>query len=472
MLPFMKFIAGAMCAALLAAVPGRADMPTPNVELVQAFLAAFNASSAQQLQDFARAHFSTEALADQPPEQLARRYMMRRKQTGALAYREPGAQTPDRSEFLTENPDHKWFRILLERNAGASTVSDITIDPTISPPREMTHPKTPSDLVRATDAYLRQLVQSGEFSGTVLVSRDGKPILARSAGDANIASHIANTIDTQFNIGSIGKIFTQVAVLQLMQSGKLHATDTIGQWLPDYPNAEAAHSVTLLQLLTMRSGIGDFFGPEFRSGPHGRIRSLEDYLPYFAAKPLAFKPGTSEMYSNGGYLVLGLIVQKASGESYYDYVRANEFVPSGMRHTGYPTTQEVGPKRAVEYTQTPNGLRDTASEAPGRGSSAGGAYSTADDLRKFSAALRSNVFLNAEYTRWLLRRFPDSGPGSDVSPPGNDVLGIAGGLPGANAVLLSDDRGNSVVVLANLDPPAAEALGRQIWRWSVETTPE
>src|SRR5207248_2256090 len=132
---------------------------------------------------------------------------------------------------------------------------------------------------------------------------------------------------------------------------------------------------------------------------------------------------------------------------------------------------DATPDRATGYTQTPHGLRNAVYGSPARGSSAGGAYSTAPDLMEFTQALRGNRLLDASYTRWLLQRFPGSGPqDAQALQSGNDVFGVAGGTPGANALLFSDAGGSTIVVLANLDPPAAEALGRQIRRWSVEST--
>ena len=464
----MKMVVMFLLAAMLPAAA--APEPAENgARSVQAFLAAYNAKDEPRLEEFARTHFDTRTLADQPPAALARRYLARREETGPLTYAGVAMESPQHSEFLAQGAGRRWYQISLEGSPEAPHYADLTIDPTLSPPKSVATPKTRAAFVRAVDAYVDQLAQAGEFSGTVLVAKNGQPVYRRAAGFASREFGVPNKMDTAFNIGSIGKVFTQVAVLQLMQSGRIKPDDTIGRWLPDYPNAEA-RSATVAQLLSMQSGIGDFFGPEFAAAPHGRIRTLEDYLPFFAAKPLAFKPGTSQMYSNGGYLVLGLIVQKASGESYYDYVRDRIFVPAGMVHTGYPQVDDGTPGRAAGYTQTPMGLRNAIYGAPARGSSAGGAYSTAADLTKFAQALRSNRFLDAVYTRWLLERFPGNGPQSQTSAgvPGG-MFGVAGGTPGANALLLSDASGSTIVVLSNLDPPAAEALGRQIRRWSVES---
>jgi len=218
--------------------------------------------------------------------------------------------------------------------------------------------------------------------------------------------------------------------------------------IPD-PKADEgkAEKVTIRHLLSMTSGIGDFFGARYEATPKDKIRSLRDYLPLFADRPLEFEPGTNNRYSNGGYVVLGLIIEKASGRDYYDYVRESIFKPCGMGDTdSYPRDAGV-PNLALGYTRREGAQGWTLNHAtlPGRGSSAGGGYSTTEDLLRYVRALREGKIV-----------LPDSASG----------LGIAGGAPGLNASLDWDPRsGDVVIVLTNLDPPAAVRTSRQIRSW-------
>src|SRR5438132_1750687 len=125
------------------------------------------------------------------------------------------------------------------------------------------------------------------FSGVVLLAENGNPILLRAWGDGI-------RVDTKFNLGSINKIFTQVAIGQLAAAGKLSLTDTIRKHLPDYPSP-VADKITIQQLVEHKSGLGDFFGPEYLAVPPSSIRKLSDYLPLFVNKPLEFEPGTSQL---------------------------------------------------------------------------------------------------------------------------------------------------------------------------------
>src|SRR5437879_6288617 len=127
-----------------------------------------------------------------------------------------------------------------------------------------------------------------------------------------------------------------------------------------------------------RSGLGDFFGPEFVAAPKNRIRSLADYLPFFVNKPLLFEPGAQQRYSNAGYIVLGMVIEKLSGTSYYDYVREHIFKPNGMTSTDSYALDDVVPRRATGYSERHSNIYTL----PARGSSAGGGYSTAGVLRR------------------------------------------------------------------------------------------
>jgi len=329
---------------------------------------------------------------------------------------------------------------------------------------------TEAEFITSITGYLDQLATADEFSGTVWVAKGGTPIFQKAYGLASIEYNIPNRIDTKFNLGSINKIFTQIAIGQLAEQRQLSLDDKLGKYLPDYPNREAAEKVSIRQLLNMTSGIGDFFGPQFQAMPKSRIRAIKDYLPLFAAKPLEFEPGTKRQYSNGGYIVLGAIIERITGQDYYSYVREHIFKPAGMQDTDWYESDLPTPDLASGYTQEgteeqgKNARRNNIYTRPARGSSAGGGYSTAVDLLKFSLALQSG--------KLRLPSFRDPvGPekqnsSGDNKQPGPAGIGIAGGAPGINGVLEVDfKRGYTLIVLSNYDPPSAEKVGRQIHDW-------
>lgn len=194
--------------------------------------------------------------------------------------------------------------------------------------------------------------------------------------------------------------------------------------------------------------------------PKNRLRTVKDFFALFAGKPLQFEPGTKQQYSNGGYIVLGAIVERLSGKDYYDYVREHIFKQADMQNTDWYEADIVTANLAIGYTTegSANGARrSNFYSRPAKGSPAGGGYSTAPDLMKLVAALREGRL-----------RVPDfrNQQSSGAASARFRGLGIAGGAPGINAVLEADEeRGYTVIVMTNYDPPSAEKVARQIRVW-------
>ena len=312
--------------------------------------------------------------------------------------------------------------------------------------------------VAISEAALRQrltftmdsLSRAGAFSGVVLLAKRGAPMWEHAYGLADRARKTPNTVETAFNLGSINKQFTQIAIRQLAAAGKLHLDSSLATYWPDYPDAAVARSVTIRQLLQHRAGLGGNIFGELPGKPRLAIRHNRDYIALFASEPPVFAPGERQQYCNACYVVLGEVVSRVSGEDYYAYVRAHIYVPAGLTHTAHHAPDSLPPATAIGYTTgreeaapgTP--LKPNTDQLPGRGSAAGGGYSTARDLMRFVQALRE-------------QKVPD-GP-----PPG---IGIAGGSGGMNAVVEGDlPGGYDLIVLANLDPPSAERVARMVRAW-------
>jgi D-alanyl-D-alanine carboxypeptidase len=302
-----------------------------------------------------------------------------------------------------------------------------------------------AELVRRVQALGDSLARLDQFSGVILLARQGRPVFERAWGAADREAARANDVHTAFNLGSINKLFTGIAIRQLAAEGRLHLDSTLAHAWPDYPNAEVARRVTIRQILNHRSGIaGNIF-----AAPAGRtrhdVRHNSDYFQLFRDNPLAFEPGTRQQYSNAGYVVLGLLVERLSGRDYYDYVRERIYSPAGMTRTAAYPVDSLPPNTALGYTGNPGSRRRNTESLPGRGSAAGGGYSTAHDLMRLMQALREGRIA--------------AGP-----EPGN--VGIAGGAPGLNAALEGElPGGYDLIVLANLDPPAAERVSEIIRGW-------
>jgi len=317
-----------------------------------------------------------------------------------------------------------------------------------------------AELAKKLDAALQEISAKDEFSGVVLVAQKGAPVFQKAYGLQSKEYGVPNNLETKFNIGSIDKVFTEIAIGQLIERGKIASVDDkLEKYLPDYPNHEAARTVSLRQILNMQSGIGDFFGPDFRSSPKDKFRSIADYLPLFASKPLAFPPGTKRQYSNGGYIVLGAVIEKLTGQSYYDYVRDNIFKPLGMESTDFYEGDVPTPNLASGYTHRGSESgprRNNIYTRPAKGSSAGGGYSTAGDLLKFANAMDAGKIKKPDFEENAPK--PPNAPFASMRG-----LGIAGGAPGLNAVLETAlPGGYAIVVMSNYDPPSADEVSGKI----------
>jgi CubicO group peptidase (beta-lactamase class C family) len=320
-------------------------------------------------------------------------------------------------------------------------------------------------LLAATRKNIETEVAAERFAGAVLIVKNGKPLFSEAYGLADREHKTPNTLKTRFRIGSMNKMFTAVSILQLAQARKLELTDTVGKYLTDYPNKDVASKVTIHQLLTHTGGTGDIFGPEF-DAHRLELRTLQDYVNLYGNRPPKFEPGSRWEYSNYGFILLGAIIEKVSGQSYYDYVREHVYVPAGMTSTGSEPEDKAISDRSVGYTKM-----DSAPWAPNtdtlpyRGSSAGGGYSTVEDLARFADALQGHKLLDALYTEMLTSGKPGTPDRSyaygfeDRMFNGSRCFGHGGGAPGMNGDLkICPGTGYVIVVLANLDPPAASRI--------------
>ena len=327
--------------------------------------------------------------------------------------------------------------------------------------------KTDPEVGKAIQSYLDSLAAENKLSGAILVAKDGVPIASKAAGVANKSTNVPITLDTKFNLGSMNKMFTGIAITQLAQEGKLDFKDPINKHLPDYPNKDVGAKVTIQQLLTHTSGMGSYMNDKFRT-ERTTLTTIAAHFPLFVNDPLSFSPGEKFQYSNSGYMVLGAIIERASGQDYYTYVREHIFRPAGMVDSGFYEPGKEIPNLAVGYTRMdPDGkpteqVRENTDTLEIRGGPAGGGYSTVGDLLKFHVALRNFKLLNREYTELATTGKVDA-PGpigryaygfGDKVFDGKHIVGHNGGWPGVAANFeMYPELGYTSVILMNSDPP-------------------
>ncbi|HEX8609378.1 MAG TPA: serine hydrolase domain-containing protein [Pedobacter sp.] len=322
----------------------------------------------------------------------------------------------------------------------------------IQPPDKLNARKlSEKEMVDELDAFMQKLRQADVFSGAVLLAKDGKVIFNKAYGEANKDFGVPNRTDTKFNLASLNKMFTSVAIAQLVEQGKLSFDDSLSKFMPDFPTKEAAEKIKIKHLLTHSSGLGSYSVKASRTG----VRTVDAFLKLVKEEKLAFEPGTDQKYSNNAFLILGKVIEQASGQSYFDYVRENIYRRAGMINTDAYDLDLVNKNLAVgyekEYTDSGIVFRNNVCEV-GAGGPAGGGFSTAEDLLRFAIALRSGKLVGNEYVKMVLSpkpevNSPSYGYGFNVL---NGIAGHAGGDTGvqANLEMFLDD-GYTAIVLTN-----------------------
>ena len=435
------------------------------------WLKAFNSGDADMMNRFYLDHASDALLARADEDRRRNMYLNVYGQTGTITPNTVLLEKPDLLSLLVRSEKGGWLEMDLRFEEESGKMAGIMFRPS-GPPDDLPSggPVSESEAFDGIRDKLQELTGSDNFSGAVLIAKESEPVLAEAFGMASREFSVPNRIETKFNLGSINKIFTKTAIAILFSEGKLSLDDRIGDHLSEYPNREAAEKVNVRQILNMTSGIGDF-GERYFDTPKSRIRTLEDYLPLFGDEPLEFEPGTGNRYSNGGYVVLGLIVASVSGESYFDYVRERIFEPAGMESTDSFEADEIVDNLAPGYTRSgpdheEGEIHQNIYSRPARGSSAGGGYSTVHDLLKFIKAIQSNALLPTEYSAWIFGGPEPGGEEASDRDPEPRGIALAGGAPGINSYLEVGSPGDyTVIVMTNLDPPSAMEAGGLVRRW-------
>jgi len=235
------------------------------------------------------------------------------------------------------------------------------------------------------DEYFDALVTQNGFNGAVLVAREGKIVYAKGAGWARVELNLPNTPQTRFRIGSITKQFTAAAILLLQERGKLSVGDPVCKFFNDCPRAW--QKITLHHLLTHTSGLPDYTDLPDYDAKMALPETNESLIARFKKLPLEFKPGSRHAYSNSGYILLGVIIEKLSGESYENFLRRNIFAPLAMHDTGVDRNEVASTNRAAGYALKDRRLVNAAYQEMTQAGAAGVLYSTVEDLCRWNEGL-------------------------------------------------------------------------------------
>ncbi len=328
------------------------------------------------------------------------------------------------------------------------------------------------------ESSIMDVVNQDLFSGVIVVAKADKIIYQSNHGFANIPLKTPNDLDTKFNLGSMNKMFTSIAIAKLVLEEKLSFENSVADVLPD-ASIDQSEKIKIHHLLTHTSGLGSFFTPEYMKNKK-KYLTIGDLLPIIEKDTLSFSPGKRFQYSNSGFEVLGMIIEQLSGMSYFDFVKEKIFLHSGMKNTDSYRIDEQISNIAEGYTRMSmkdpdikEELRSNKQMSRIKGSAAGGGYSSANDLILFSKALFSYKLLSEKLTKFVLKGkikvssenenlnyaygFSSHNYGSLIR------YGHNGGAPGINSFFgVYQPVNYSLIVLSNFDPPSAERVANKI----------
>jgi CubicO group peptidase (beta-lactamase class C family) len=327
------------------------------------------------------------------------------------------------------------------------------------------------DVAQQMQLYLQTLEENETFSGTVLLAEGDKVLISEGFGEAVIEYGIPNTPETRFRIGSITKQFTAMAVMQLVEAGKLDLEKKLIDYLPDYP-AVQSEKVTIHQLLNHTSGIPSYTGMEEIMKCRGSLEEApEDFIKNFWDKELEFEPGAEFRYNNSAYYLLGIIIEKVSGMPYDEYLDKNIFGPLGMKNSGFEHYRSVIPNMAHGYAAMGKYAERSGNIVADIAGAAGALYSTTGDLLIWHRALMDKKLVSeASYEKMFTPYLSDYGYGWGIEEhAGTTVYRHSGGIDGFRTMgILLPEKKISAIVLSNLESTNAGKVAENLVKMVLE----
>lgn len=460
------------------------EAPSAAAALEQ-WLAVYNGQDAGALERFARDRYQPAWLAQSSPHQLAVGYRNWFANYGAFTLTQWIARSPLSAEAVVYSPAldacHGAF-VEMDRTA-PELIEGVYLEPFTR--RDCPQAQAPAswrEFSGALRGYLDALTVAGRFDGVVLVRRAGQTLVHEARGRASLAPVRRIHPNTRFELASVSKLFTAVAVGRLVEEERLSYDDTVAALVPDYPDSANASRITVRQLLAHMSGVEDYY----RNGAifsDSRTRAqLEEFWPLFAGRALTFEPGARYDYSNSNYVLLGSIIERVSGERFESFVSREIFQRArmtgacycrpGARRTATPLTvytAGAGPMRRV----SPDGLMQTPVDAARPAPPAGYALASARDMARFAESLMDGALLSrAGFERMLEAQTPmddggHRGLGFEIYDfDGVRIVGHGGNSWGVSTQLdIYPEADIVVVILSNLEGAGAAALRYKTRRW-------
>ncbi len=449
----MRTLFVALCLAVLAV---SAQAQSPAIHHVKAYVAAVNAGDVASVQRF-RDSSITPAFADEQPLDAFVKYFADQKRTTGGVELVDIRIKPGLAEAALRDRIFGGLRgVKMVLEPGSNRVRELEPGPAPAWMAVSGPPRSPGAIATRARELVRRGCEAEIFSGAVLVAHGDTVLSETACGEANRRYGVANTPATRFNLGSLNKMVTAVAVMQLVEAGKIKLDDRLSKYVDEswLPRA-VADQITIAQLLSHTSGLGDFKDDGWEDRPRDAYRELADFKPLVRTEQLAFPPGSKFEYSNTGMLMLGVVIEAASGENYYGYVQRHIYDVAGMSSTGSAPMDEPVADLAMGYWRGPQGWRENSFRQLFRGGPAGGGYSTVGDLYRFARALQIGKLVSDASLDTLWTDHPPHGYGAGFeiqTTAAGKIVGHSGAARGVSARLsLYLDKDYVVVVLSNLD---------------------
>ena len=441
---------------------------------IQSLIATFNSGDPEQTRRFLEEECTAEFREHAPMEEHFSVFASIKRQWGGIDFHSIRSYDPPRSaETVVILKDHNlgaWRAFTLRFDDSAEQlISGISFNDARTPSNVSAPPLTEAGFLQQVNALVERACSKDLLSGTVLVARGDDVLLTHACGEASKRFHVPIDIDTKFNLGSMNKMFTSTAIMQLVERGVLSVDESISTyvdstWLP----REMTDKITIHHLLTHTSGLGSYFNDTYWETSRLQFRELDDYKQLVETEELAFEPGTEYRYSNTGMFLLGVVIESATGQNYFDYIREHIYAPAGMRNSDSYDMDRPVENLAIGYhpdADSEFGWENNLYLHVVRGGPAGGGFSTVGDLHRFALALLAGKLVSQESLdrMWTDHSGEGYGYGFGISMTRNGgVVGHGGGFPGINANLqIYLDRGYVVAVMSNYSGGALP-ISRQI----------
>ncbi|MCW5622141.1 MAG: beta-lactamase family protein [Burkholderiales bacterium] len=437
---------------------GTATLPdTPAGRRFGEIMALIRNATPRAIAAYVEAHYTPANAGRQPISRRIGTYMDWQAR-GGMEVVELQETVPLRIEAIVQQPysEERWQVTVEVEAAVPHRVETLLVGRTALPVLA-----PPSDDQSAADAiadYAEKLAARDLFSGAVLVAHHGEVLAQRAVGLANRDFGIPNTLETRFNVASLTKSWTGVAIAQLVEAGVLSFEDTVAKYIA-YPDAQSAERIRIKHLLSHTGGLLSYFTEELDRTARHHIRTVDDYLALSKDQKPAFEAGSRWQYSNTGMVLLGKIIEIVTGQTYFDYVERNVLAPAGMSRSGFLYYDQVNENLAVGYGKTwsldgPTVVNSLYENFVG-GCPAGCGCATVGDVFRFAEALKAGKLVSPAMTELLTTakpelNSPDYGYGFGIHPQ-RALYGHSGGLLGvsANLDIVEAPAGWVIVILAN-----------------------